>query len=45
MPSDRVDVLEGDVLLPACGHQTAPEYARSLPAGGIQYRICWTGRA
>ena len=34
----RVDVAAGDVLLPACGHQSAREYARSLPAGGIQYR-------
>jgi hypothetical protein len=34
----RVDVVAGDVRLPACGHQSAREYARSLPAGGIQYR-------
>jgi hypothetical protein len=33
-----VDVVVGEVLLPACSHQTAPEYARSLPAAGIQYR-------
>jgi hypothetical protein len=41
----RVDVVAGNVLLPACGHQTAPEYARPLPGREIQYRNTVDGRA